>query len=242
MPRPGGASSAYLVRNDDTAVLFDIGSGAVAKLQLAIECALLDAIVVSHMHADHFFDLVPLRYALKYGDRRRKNRLPVWLPPGGRRALDALRKAVSQDAPDDFFDTTFELNEYDPSKGLLVNGLSLRFCRTLHYVEAYAFRAECRDVSITYSGDSAPCEALVEQARASSLFLCEAALGLTTEAGERGHSSAREAGEMAREARVGHLVLTHYPAQYPAAALVAAARQAFDGPVGAADDGTEFAI
>jgi ribonuclease BN (tRNA processing enzyme) len=242
MPRPGGASSAYLLRTDRTAVLFDIGSGAVAKLQLAIEYPRLDAIVISHLHADHFFDLVPLRYGLKYGEQRRENRLPVWIPPGGRRALDSLRKAVSQDAPDDFFDAVFEIDEYDPREPLPVKELSLRFCRTRHYIEAYAVRAESSGGSLAYSADTAPCEAIVEHARGSSLFLCEAALGLATEEGVRGHSSAFEAGEMAQEARVGHLVLTHYPAWYPASALVEAAREAFTGRVSAADDGSEFAI
>ena len=230
------------MRNDRTAVLFDMGNGAFAKLQLAIDEHALDAIVVSHMHADHFFDLVPLRYALKYGERRRDSRLPVWLPPGGRRALEALRTAVSQDAPDDFFETTFEISEYDSTQPLRVRDLTLRFCRTRHYVEAYAVRVECGNGSFTYSADTAPCGALLQLARGSSLFLCEAALGLSSEEGERGHSSAREAGEMAREARVGHLVLTHYPARYPATALVAAAQDVFAGRVSAADDGLEFSV
>ena len=242
MPRPGGASSAYLIRSESTALLLDIGSGAVAKLQLAMEYCELDGIVVSHMHADHFFDLVPLRYGLKYGERRRERRLPVWLPPGGRRALDALRKAVSKDAPDDFFDTTFEISEYEPAETLQVKELSLRFCRTLHYVEAYAVRVESGKRSITYSADTAPCESVVEHARGSSVFLCEAALGLGTEEGERGHSSAREAGEMARDARVGQLILTHYPAHDSASALVAAAQNAFTGRVSAADDGLEVSV
>jgi ribonuclease BN (tRNA processing enzyme) len=242
MPRPGGASSAYLVRNESTAVLFDIGSGAVAKLQLAIEYSRLDAIVISHMHADHFFDLVPLRYALKYGERRRQARLPVWLPPGGRPALDALRKAVSHDAPGDFFDATFDVNEYDPDKPLDIRDLRLRFCHTLHYVDAYAVRVHCANGSLTYSADTAPCDAVVELARNSSFFLCEAALGLATEEGARGHCCALEAGEMARAAGVSHLVLTHYPAQYSPAALVAAARDAFSGTVTVADDGAEFRI
>lgn len=242
MPRPGGASSAYLVRNGSTSVLFDIGSGAFAKLQLAMDYCGLDAIVVSHMHADHFFDLVPLRHALKYGERRRERRLPVRLPPGGRGALDALRKAVSQDAPDDFFDTTFEVTEYDPTKPLKVNDVSLTFRRTLHYVDAYAIRAECGNKSVTYSADTAPCEAVVDHARGSAVFLCEAALGLASEEGQRGHSSAREAGQMAHEARAAHLVLTHYPAHFAPSRLVAAAKDAFSGPVTAADDGLEFPI
>ncbi len=102
MPRPGGASSSYLIQTSNAAVLIDVGSGSLGKLQLFTEYARLDAILISHMHADHFFDLVPLRYGLKYGDVSRAQRLPLWLPPGGRGALEALRRAVATDAPADF--------------------------------------------------------------------------------------------------------------------------------------------
>jgi ribonuclease BN (tRNA processing enzyme) len=242
MPRPGGASSSYLVQTANAAVLLDIGSGAVGKLQLVIEYPRLDAIVISHMHADHFFDLVPLRYALKYAERPPADRLQVWLPPGGRNALDALRKAVAIDASPGFFEDTFALREYDPAAAVRVEDLTLSFCRTRHYVEAYAVRADCHGAGLTYSADTAPSESVVEHARASSLFLCEATLGLGMEEGERGHSSAHEAGEMAKRACVERLVLTHYPARYSRDALVAAAKRSFSGPVSAADDGMEVAM
>ena len=58
----------------------------------------LDAIVVSHMHADHFFDLVPFRYALKYGPKRRAQRMPLRLPPGGSASLDALARRIARRA------------------------------------------------------------------------------------------------------------------------------------------------
>jgi ribonuclease BN (tRNA processing enzyme) len=242
MPRPGGASSSYLVQAGEAAVLFDIGGGAAGKLQLAIEYPLLDAVVISHMHADHFFDLVPLRYGLKYGSGPRADRLPLWLPPGGAVALEALRRAVAADAPDDFFDSVFAVREYDPAKRLEVKDLRLSFRRTHHYVEAFAVRVDRDGASITYSADTAPCDAVVEHAATSSLFLCEAALGLDTEEGSRGHSSAYEAGEMARRAGVARLVLTHYPARYDAHALVEAARSRFTGPISAAEDGGQFSV
>ena len=237
MPRPGGASSCYLVQAENAAVLLDIGSGAVGKLQLAIEYPRIDAIVISHMHADHFFDLVPLRYALKYGQNLPGNALQLWLPPGGAKALEALRRAVAVDAPHDFFDSLFAIREYDPATPLEIRNLRLTFCRTRHYVEAYAVRAQCNGSSLTYSADTAPCEELIEHARESSLFLCEAGLGLGTEAGERGHSSAYEAGEMAQRAGVRRLMLTHYPAGDAPAVLVAAAKRSFGGPVSVAEDG-----
>ena len=197
MPRPGGACSSYLVQTGEATVAFDMGSGAVGKLQLAIGYEHLDAIVISHMHADHFFDLVPLRYGLKYAATLPAQKPSLWLPPGGREALRALRSAVAIDTPDDFFDAVFTIGEYDPARPIRVKDLEVSFCRTRHYVEAFALRAQIDGASITYSADTAPCDAVVEHARTSSLFLCEAALGLGTEEADRGHSSAQEAGEMA---------------------------------------------
>jgi ribonuclease BN (tRNA processing enzyme) len=231
-----------LVQTGEAAVLFDIGSGAAGKLRLAIDYARLDAIVISHMHADHFFDLVPLRYGLRYGEGARPDRLPLFLPPGGLQSLQALRAAVAVDAPSDFFESVFIVREYDPAEALRVSDLRLTFARTRHYVEGYAIRAESDGATITYSGDTAPCENVVEHARGSASFLCEAALGLRTEEGERGHSSAVEAGAMAQRAAVGQLILTHYPAADSTDALVAAAERCFSGPVAAATDGEEFHV
>jgi ribonuclease BN (tRNA processing enzyme) len=243
MPRPGAASSAYLVRSDATAILLDAGTGSVAKLALAIDYTRLAAIVISHMHSDHFFDLVPLRYALKYGHLTSERRLPLWLPPGGRERLQALRRAVSVDAGEDFFEIVFEVREYDPNEPLVVGDVTLRFRRTRHYVEAYAARAERNGASITYSADTAPCDAVVELARGTSIFLCEAGFGLEREEAERrGHCNAEEAGEMAQGASASQLVLTHYPEAFEAEALITAAQRRFSGPVFAAYDGLTLAV
>ncbi|MBV9719854.1 MAG: MBL fold metallo-hydrolase [Candidatus Eremiobacteraeota bacterium] len=229
------------MKSRNAAVLFDIGSGSAGKLRLAVDYTDLDAILITHMHADHFFDLVPLRYALKYGERR-ADRLPLWLPPGGCDALDALRRAVSVDAPADFFDGIFAVREYEPSEPIMVKDIQLHLRRTRHYVQAYAVRAECCETSLTYSADTAPSDDVVDFARSSSLFLCEAALGLGSEEGERGHSSAWEAGEMAHQARVRRLLLTHYPARDSAQSLVEAAQSRYEGAVSAADDGIKLDI
>jgi ribonuclease BN (tRNA processing enzyme) len=243
MPRPGGASSAYLVRSDAAAILLDAGTGSFAKLALAIDYRRLAAIVISHMHSDHFFDLVPFRYTLKYGHLANERRLPLWLPPGGRERLQALRAAVSIDAAEDFFEIVFDVREYDPSEPLILDDVTLRFRKTRHYVAAYAVRAECNGASLTYSADTAPCDAVVELARGASLFLCEAGLGLEREEAERrGHCNAEEAGEMAQRAGTSQLLLTHYPAAFEPDALITAARRRFSGAVLAAHDGLTLAV
>jgi ribonuclease BN (tRNA processing enzyme) len=231
-----------LVRTPKAAVLLDLGSGSAGKLRLSIEYASLDAVVISHMHADHFFDLVPLRYALKYGDVRNDGPVRLWVPPGGATALDALRKAVSTDTAADFFDGVFTVDEYDPSAILVVGDMRLGFARTRHYVDGYAIRVQHNGIALTYSADTAPCDTVVDLAGGSALFLCEAALGLDTEEGQRGHSSAQEAGAMAALAGVERLVITHYPARFAPDRLVAAAQARFGGRVEAARDGLELEV
>jgi ribonuclease BN (tRNA processing enzyme) len=242
MPRPGGACSSYLLQTHHAAVLFDVGPGAAGKLQLAIDYARLDAIVISHMHADHFLDLVSLRYGLKYGPRLRQSELPLWLPPGGTPDLDALGVLVGRDSASDFFAESYAVREYDPAQELTVKDLTLSFRRTRHSIDAFAIRAECNGASMVYSADTAPFDAVVEFARGCSLFLCEASLGLGTEEGERGHSSAPEAAKMANDAGAGRLLLTHYPASYSATDLIRESTSFFGDPIAAAEDGLKIDI
>jgi ribonuclease BN (tRNA processing enzyme) len=242
MPRPGRACSSYLVRTPRAAVLLDLGSGALGKLQLAIDYRRLDAVVISHVHADHFLDVIPLRYGLRDGLPRPQGQMPLWLPPGGAQTVRALCNVLAPAGRTDFLDEVFIVREYDPSRPLEVNGLRLTFKPTRHYIEAFAVRAQSDGASIVYSADTAPSDAVVDHARDCSLFLCEATLGLGTEQGRRGHSSAREAGEMARHAGAARLVLTHYGAAYAPEALVDAAEHCFSGSVLAADDGMELSV
>ena len=222
-------------------MLLDCGSGAIGNLQLASDYTALDAIVVTHMHADHFLDLVPLRYGLTYGPQRRATLLPVWLPPRGRRTLYAIGDGFNGEAGD-FFGEVFDVREYEPARPLHFNDLMLSFARTLHYIESYAIRADSNGASVTYSGDTAPCDAVVEHARGTDLFLCEATLAVGSEDSPRGHSSAAEAGAMAQRAGATRLALTHYYAGADPQALVQAASSEFSGPIAIVDDGTEFEV
>lgn len=240
--RPGRACSSYLLRSRDAAVLLDIGSGALGNLHLAIDYPQLDAVIVSHMHADHFLDLIPLRYGLKYGPLLRDGRMPLLLPPGGSRILRAIAGAFSNEGPNDFLDEVFEVSEYDPSQPLEINDMRLTFCRTRHYIDTFAVRAERGSSSIVYSSDTAPCDEVADLAHDCSLFLCEATIGLGEEQGQRGHLTAEEAGQMAARAGSHRLILTHYSSTYAADELVEAAQSAFKGRVSIADDGVELSL
>ncbi len=223
------------------AIVADLGSGAFGNLRRYREPESIDAVVISHMHADHFLDIVPMRYALKYGVRTTERRVPLYVPPGGAAMLRKLVGAFAPEAGDDFLGDVFDVRTYDPHATLVFGDVRVRFAPTSHYIETFAVRFESDAASLTYSADTSPDERVVALAHASEAFLCEATL---TEAGEaerpRGHSSAREAAAMAGRARAVRLLLTHYPASADVRQLGDVARTAFPGPVDVVDDG--FAI
>ncbi|MDQ2872051.1 MAG: MBL fold metallo-hydrolase [Candidatus Eremiobacteraeota bacterium] len=242
-PRPGRACSSYVVASERGAVALDFGSGALAALRTAWDYAALDALLISHMHADHFLDLVPLRYALKYGPQRRERPLDLYLPPGGEAMLQRMVCAFTAEGRGGFFDGTLAVRTYDPQKVVDVGGLSISFAPTVHSIKTYAMRVESDGFAVAYSADTAPCEAVVALASRADAFICECTLGAAgSDARPRMHSTAREAGEMAARAEARHLVLSHYGSECDPAAMLQAARSAYDGTITLADDGLEIAL
>jgi ribonuclease BN (tRNA processing enzyme) len=243
IPRPGRACSSYLLESATHAVVADLGTGAFANLRRYLEPDRIDAVVISHMHADHFLDVVPLRYALKYGNRVRDGKLPLYLPPGGEAMLRRLVGAFAIESGDDFLGEVFDVRTFDPAATLETGDVRLRFAPTSHYVPTFALRADVGDASVTYSADTAPDDRVVALARDSSAFICEATLAPEGERElPRGHLSAREAAKMAADARVERLLLSHYPASADVGELEAIARSVFDGDVTVVDDGYRVSL
>ena len=59
-PNPGGACSGYLLRQGETAVLMDCGAGTAGRIALHVAPNRLQGVAISHLHPDHYFDLVQL--------------------------------------------------------------------------------------------------------------------------------------------------------------------------------------
>lgn len=247
IPRPGRACSGYLVSAAQTAFVIDFGSGSCANLARYRPVDSLDGIVISHMHADHFLDLVTLRYALRYGARSNGRRTSLHLPPGGSATLRRLVAAFPPEAGPDFLDV-FDVGEYDPEAGLQIGSVRLRFTPTRHYVPTYAIRCDAGAASLTYSADTAPASHVSDLADSCGALLCEATLGPGDEADAgrdpaRGHLFAREAGALAAAASARRLLVTHYPASAAdGTRLAREAANAFAGPISVVDDGDVFTI
>jgi len=241
IPRPKRACSAYLIEGAGRALVADLGSGSLGNLNAYRTADSVDAVLISHMHADHFLDIIPLRYALKYGPRTNDKKVALWLPPGGEDLLHRIVSAFVPESSGDFLGDAFTVGTYDPNESLNVGDLRVRFAPTTHYVPTFALRCECAGASVTYSADTAPSDEVVRLAHESELFFCEATLQRgADDSMPRGHSSACEAGEMARRAGVETLVVTHYPATLDEEGLEAEARAVFAGQVAIADDHARY--
>ncbi|MGP1674448.1 MAG: MBL fold metallo-hydrolase, partial [Candidatus Limnocylindrales bacterium] len=108
-PHPATPTAGFLVEWGATALLLDVGQGVIRNLQRVLDPHDLSAIVIGHMHADHYLDVVGLRYLYPWGEPAEVP-LPIYLPPGGRTRLDALAVAVSERVG--FFDAAFAAVEY----------------------------------------------------------------------------------------------------------------------------------
>jgi ribonuclease BN (tRNA processing enzyme) len=106
-----------------------------------------------------------------------------------------------------------------------------------HFVPNAGLRLTSRGTVLSYTGDTGPCPELIDLARDADLFLAEATFAEHVPSDDARYlSSARQAGEYAAEAGVGHLLLTHlWPGSAPEPAE-AAARRAYSGEIGIASE------
>ena len=214
-PHPATPTAGYLVEWGSTAILLDCGQGVIRNLQKVLDPHDLSAIIVGHMHADHYLDIVGLRYLYPWGEPA-PDPLPIHLPPGGRARLDALSKAVSE--RDGFFDAAFIAQEYDPDSVLEIGELRVRFVKGRHYVPAWGVVIDAPDGSrLAYTGDTGPSASVEDAIRDADLLLVESALGLAAhDDPERGHLTPEEAIDMARRSGARSAILVHYgPARRP---------------------------
>jgi ribonuclease BN (tRNA processing enzyme) len=241
-PGPGGASSGYLVESQNAKLLLDCGTGVVAAPALKTALPDLNAILISHLHIDHWIDLVPLAYELKYSPSKiRRDPIPVWVPPEHRQTLLDLFRALMPGSH--HAEEVFLVQEFAPETGLHIGDVAVSFCAVPHYIPAYAMRLEAEGKRITYSGDSAACEQLTAIANQCDLFLCEATDPPDeTHHEPRGHMSALEAGQIAARAGVKRMLLTLFWHHYEAKALLKAARSAYSGVCEMAEQGRSYEV
>jgi len=236
---PGGACSGYLIEQDGTAVLLDCGSGVFGRLQQYLKPEQLQAVVVSHMHADHFLDLIQYRYYLYFANMVRplQQRPALFLPPGGHAKLLAV--SLLQDPSETFFSALFDTHEYDPSVPLHVGALTVDFVPVRHIPHTYGMRVR-GDAVLAYSSDSGLCEGLGDVARSSDLFLSECAN--TDQSEYPFHLTPRQAGSIASSSGSKQLLLTHRWWVHGHDVALGEAAETYHGPMRMAQEGMQLEL
>jgi len=249
----GGACSGYLLEEGDTAVLIDCGNGVFAKLREHIDYIDVDAVVLSHLHADHFLDLVPYSYALTYAPRQQPVPVDRWpgtdhpakpelhVPPGGQ---EAFRKIVGVWGNDDLIENAFRMREYDPAEEIEIGPFRIRFQSVPHFTETFAMSISSNGNGrrLVYGADCSPTDALTKFAREADLMLIEATLPRPERTGMRGHLTPGEAGDHARGAEAKRVVLVHISDELDADWARDEAARAFGGDVDVAREGAVYEV
>ena len=237
----GGACSGYLVEADGACVLLDCGCGVFGKLRRHREYWEVDAVVISHLHADHILDLVPYASALIYAPRQQPVPVaghpgtttparPRLIAPAG--AADAFRQiCAGAGMHPEHIEKAFALTEYEPHETFALGPLEVAFCPVPHFLPTNAVELREGGERLTFSADCAPNEALTEFARDSSLLLIDATLPRPERTGLRGHLTPEEAGEHGRAAGARRLVLSHFSDELDSEWARREAERSYGGPV-----------
>jgi len=227
-PGPESPASCYLLQAPHEgrtySLVLDLGNGALGALQRHVELADVDAVALSHLHVDHFVDLASLYVVRTYGPAGRQSRLPVLAPSGAAERLVQVDGAAGRAG----IDAVFDFVEWSATQPLILGPFTVRVCRVMHPVESYAVRVEAGTRSLVYSGDTGPCAALVDLARAADVLLCEASFVEGADNPPDLHLTGRQAAEHAAAAGVGRLLLTHVPPWHDPQQVLAEARPAFE--------------
>jgi ribonuclease BN (tRNA processing enzyme) len=234
-----GACSGYLVEGGGRVVLLDCGPGVFAKLRRFVDYQDVDAIVITHLHADHILDLVPFASGLRYRPWSGAPPRPRLIaPPGAPEAFASVCAGAGMTA--DHLELAFDLTVYDPAQALVLGGLAVRFQPVPHYIPANAVEFAEGGARFTFGADCGPSPELCDFAAGTDLLMVEATLPEPEPPDDRGHLTAFEAGEHAAQAGANRLVLTHFTAELGADWVCAEAARAFDGRIDAADEGAIY--
>ena len=238
-PSVDNPCSGYLVSGGGTRVWVDAGSGTLAQLQRHVRLDELDAIWISHLHADHSADLLTAYYGALYADIRLAAPIPLYGPPG---IADRLAHFLTNTATRSPIESAFAVEELHDGHQVRVGALRLTSRAVAHGIPAFALRVEATGRSLVYSGDTAPCPGLTNLAKGCDVLLCEAESAQAPSAGEQVHHTPEDTGDTARAAQAGRLIVTHVGRFLTPQQAVARASTRFDGPIDYAAPGATFPI
>jgi ribonuclease Z len=258
---------ALLVRRGGDKLLFDCGEGTQRQLVASVGLPEVEAVFLTHFHADHWLGLPGMLKSFELRDR--ETPLTVYGPGGTIELLSVMRRVIGR------LRYPFSVVELEPGESVAFDGYEVGAFNVRHRGPAYGYalvedsrpgrfdaaRAEALGVAfgpdfgrlqrgeavdgvdpaqvvgperagrkIVISGDTSPCEMVRVAAHHADVLVHEATF-LDEEverALQTGHSTARQAAELATEAEVRLLALTHLSTRYGGREIRDEARATFE--------------
>jgi len=230
----GAAGASYLMRAGSTAIVLDLGQGSFPRLAATLEPSSVDAVFVSHLHPDHFIDLVAMRHYLRWQFEPERH-VRVIAPTGLAGRIDALH-----DEPG-FTAATLDV-EPIPDE-VAVGPLRIQAIRVTHTADSHAFRVSLADgPGLVYTGDCGRARDVEPLIVPGDWLLSEVSFGPGPVAAGAMHLDGPAVGELAASSGVGLVLLTHLQMGFDADATVASVRARYDGPVELVHPGSTFTI
>ncbi len=220
-PPAGGACSGYLLQESGCSILIDCGNGVLSRLQEHLRFIELDAVILSHLHADHYSDIMIMRYGLEiaYNKGLRTAPLPLYAPGEPQAEFERLP-----------YKNAYSVNKINDQESFKIGPFTITVQAGVHAVKSYSLRLQSPAGVLVYSGDTEDYSGLEMFAGDADLFLCEANyLQAEIENGLPNHLSAAQAGRIAALAGAKKLLLTHHHAERDLLLLLSEAEKHFPG-------------
>ena len=222
---------AQLVRHGETTLLVDCGSGVTQRMaQAGITGRDIDAVLLTHMHSDHIVDLFQLVISSWHQGRDRPMR--VFGPTGTYRYVDGMvslwqhemERRIEHERRPSALALQTEVTELKPGEEVEFGAMRVRAVEVDHKPvrHAYGYVFEADEAKLAISGDTRPCDALIEAARGADLLLHEVFVhhAMKPKEGIRTaetidqvasyHTLSSDVGKIAAKADVKWLALTHF--------------------------------
>jgi ribonuclease BN (tRNA processing enzyme) len=239
---PDSPASCYLVEESFEGrtyrLVLDLGSGAIGALQRYCDLRDVDAIALSHLHADHCFDVSGMYVVCKYHPDGALPRIPILAPAG---TAERLALAYGIEEPPGMTEQ-FDFQECVDGGTVQLGPFTITTRLVDHPVTAYALRVATDTRTLVYSGDTGPTDALVELADGADVFLCEASFVESADNPPNLHLTGAEAGDCATRAGVGRVLITHIPAWTDRGEVESDLKSTWDGPAELVSAGSTYTL
>lgn len=226
----------YLIESNNYRIMLDAGSGISKNLDMNKDLENL-TIIISHLHRDHYAELLPLSYATYIMSKNNllKNKIKVYIPDD----IDSIDKAYVLSLEEDSY---FEMIEYSKEDILSVGSMKVEFTESLHGVKTYSIKVSENDKSICYTSDTGYANNnIIPFANNTELLICETTYLKDQTKPKDVHLTTIEAGNLALKSNVKKLMINHFWPSISKEKYLEEVRNIFDNVI-VAEEKEEFEI